>query len=153
MGKDLAARAGDGIPTMLNYNTHIDKQSMFNTPPVFGIYMVGLVLEWLKEQGGLAAIEKVNIAKSDLLYSFIDECDAYEGAATPASRSRMNVTFRLKNEDLVPAFLKQSAGIGLVGLKGHRSVGGMRASIYNAMPTAGVEKLVAFMKDFALNNA
>jgi len=153
MRKDLAERAGDSVPTMLNYNTHMSKQSMFNTPPVFGIYMVGLVLEWLKEQGGLAAVEKINIDKSDLLYNFIDECDAYEGAAKLGSRSRMNVTFRLKNEDLVPAFLEQAAAIGLVGLKGHRSVGGMRASIYNAMPTAGVEKLVTFMTDFAKANA
>ncbi|MDT8389186.1 MAG: 3-phosphoserine/phosphohydroxythreonine transaminase [Lentisphaeria bacterium] len=151
--KDLAERAKASIPTMLNYNTHIDTGSMFNTPPVFAIYMVGLVLKWIKEKGGLAAMDKANRAKAALLYDFIDHSDAYYGPANPANRSLMNVTFRLNNPDLEPAFIEQASAIGLKSLKGHRSVGGMRASIYNAMPKAGVEKLVEFMADFAKKNA
>lgn len=153
MRKDLAARVKAAVPTMLKYTTHIDTGSMFNTPPVFAIYMVGLVLEWLKDLGGLAAIEKTNIDKADLLYDFIDSCDAYRGPAEADSRSRMNVTFRLVDADLEPAFIKEATARQLVGLKGHRSVGGMRASIYNAMPMEGVEKLVDFMAEFAKKNA
>ena len=151
--KDLAERAKPTIPTMLNYNTHIDKGSMFNTPPVFAIYMVGLVLKWIKEQGGLVEIEKRNREKADLLYTFIDDSPAYSGPANPANRSLMNVTFRLNNSDLEADFIEQASACGLKSLKGHRSVGGMRASIYNAMPKAGVEKLVEFMASFAKKNA
>lgn len=151
--KDLTERAKATIPTMFNYNTHIDKGSMFNTPPVFAIYIVGLVLKWIKDQGGLVAIEKANVEKANLLYDFIDNSPAYNGPANPANRSLMNVTFRLNNSDLEADFIQQASALGLKSLKGHRSVGGMRASIYNAMPKAGIEKLVEFMADFAKKNA
>lgn len=150
--KDLAERAKSSLPTMFNYRTHIDKGSMFNTPPVFAIYMVGLVLKWIKEKGGLVEIEKMNREKADLLYEFIDQSPAYSGPANPANRSLMNVTFRLNNSELEADFIEQASAIGLKSLKGHRSVGGMRASIYNAMPKAGVEKLVEFMAEFAGKN-
>lgn len=150
--KDLAARAKSTLPTMLNYNTHINDGSMYNTPPVFAIYMVGLVLEWILEQGGLAALERANLAKANRLYTFIDSCPAYCGTAAPDSRSRMNVCFRLANQALEEKFVKEATTAKLVGLKGHRSVGGMRASLYNAMPMAGVDRLVEFMTDFAKQN-
>lgn len=150
--RDLAERVQTAVPTMLKYSTHIDKESSFNTPPAFAIYMVGLVVDWIKEQGGLAAVENANDRKANLLYAAIDETDFYRGTADPASRSKMNVTYRLPNEELEAAFIKQAKATGMIGLKGHRSVGGIRASIYNAMPVEGVETLVAFMKDFAAKN-
>lgn len=146
--RDLAERATDGVPTMLKYTTHIAKNSSFNTPPVFAIYMVGLVTDWLLECGGLDSIEKINQAKSANLYETIDHSSFYRGTAEPADRSKMNVTFRLPNEDLEKQFIAESTEAGLIGLKGHRSVGGIRASIYNAMPLEGVSRLIDFMVDF-----
>jgi phosphoserine aminotransferase len=150
--KDLAARAADSVPTMLKYTTHIDKGSMFNTPPTFSIYMVGLVAAWLLEQGGLAGIQKINESKSDALYETIDMSAFYQGTAEPADRSRMNVCFRLPSEELEKTFVEEAAAVGLVGLKGHRSVGGLRASIYNAMPMDGISRLIDFMVDFEKTN-
>ena len=146
--KDLAARVGDAVPTMLKYATHIDKGSLFNTPPAFAIYMVGLVTDWLKEQGGLAAIEKINMAKSQALYETVDMSIFYQGTVEPGDRSKMNVCFRLPEEELEATFVKEAEATGLVGLKGHRSVGGIRASLYNAMPLAGVSRLIDFMAEF-----
>ena len=147
--EELAARANKNLPTMLAYSTHVGKESLFNTPPVYPIYVLGLVLEWVKDQGGLAALEERNHRKADLLYNCIDESSGfYRGTAQRDSRSRMNITFRLGNQDLEKNFLSEAASRGLKGLKGHRSVGGIRASIYNAMPVEGVEKLVAFMEEF-----
>ena len=142
------------LPTLLNYKTHTDKESLFNTPAVFSIYVVHLVLKWIKdEMGGLNNVEKHNRKKADLLYSAIDEMsDYYKGTAEKNSRSLMNVTFRLPNEDLEKKFVSEAAERDLIGLKGHRSVGGIRASIYNAFPYEGVEKLVDFMKEFRKNN-
>lgn len=149
---DLLDRVPDTIPTMFRYKTHADKDSMFNTPPCFGIYVIGLVLKWLKNLGGLDAIAGINEAKAGLLYKAIDSTDFYRGHAQPASRSLMNVTFNLPTPELEAQFVKEATAIGLDGLKGHRSVGGCRASIYNAFPIAGVEKLVEFMADFAGRN-
>lgn len=146
--KDLAARVGAKVPTMLKYSTHIDKESLFNTPPCIPIYMVRLVTDWLIKLGGLPAIQKINEAKSDALYSAIDASEFYRGTAEPADRSRMNVTYRLPNEEIEAAFCSEAKKAGLIGLKGHRSVGGIRASIYNAMPMAGVSRLIDFMDDF-----
>ena len=146
--KDLAARAGADIPTLLRYSTHIDKGSLFNTPPVFAIYMLGMVLEWILEQGGLEAIEKINAAKSQQLYEFIDMSIFYQGTAEPGDRSKMNVCFRLPEERLEAMFVAEAAAAGLIGLKGHRSAGGIRASLYNAMPLAGVSRLIDFMAEF-----
>ncbi len=146
--KDLAMKVGDNVPTMLKYTTHIDKGSCFNTPPTFSIYMVGLVLEWIKRQGGLAQVEAANAHKAAMLYSAIDNSDLYRGTVEESCRSQMNVTFRLPNEDMEAEFIKQATENGMVGLKGHRSVGGIRASIYNAMPVDGVKALVEFMGEF-----
>lgn len=150
--KDLVDRVADTVPTMLQYKTYIEKNSMFNTPPTFAIYILNLVAEWLKAKGGITAIEEINDAKSEALYELIDGTDFYRSPVDPASRSRMNVVFRLPNEDLEAKFIKEAAAIGLKGLKGHRSVGGIRASIYNAMPMKGIEHLVDFMNDFESNN-
>ncbi|MEX2602075.1 MAG: 3-phosphoserine/phosphohydroxythreonine transaminase [Balneolaceae bacterium] len=138
------------IPTILNYQTHIEK--LFNTPPVFAVYMVNYVLEWIEAKGGISWFETFNKEKADLLYSEIDRDDFYRGTAEKESRSRMNVTFRIQDESLESAFLKEAASNNLVALKGHRSVGGIRASIYNACPKESVEALVAFMKSFRKNN-
>jgi len=151
--EDLLNNLPDNIPTMLNYKTHADKDSMFNTPPCFAIYCVGLVLQWLKDLGGVEAIEKINREKASELYSAIDSTDFYRGHSEPASRSFMNVSFNLPTPELESKFIKEAAGQGLDGLKGHRSIGGCRASIYNAFPVEGVEKLVNFMKDFAAKNS
>jgi phosphoserine aminotransferase len=151
--KDLAERVDAKVPTMLKYSTHMDKGSMFNTPPTFAIYMVGLVAKWVLAQGGLEGIEAKNSEKSEMLYECIDSSHMYVGTAAAADRSRMNVTFRLTTDELEAAFVKEAAAVGLAGLKGHRSVGGCRASIYNAMPLEGVESLVAFMRDFERKNS
>jgi phosphoserine aminotransferase len=152
--KDMLDRVPDGLPTMLDYRTHVGKNSLFNTPPCFAIYLAGLVLEWLEEEiGGVAAIEKINKRKAGLLYGYMDSTDFYRATAASDSRSLMNVTFRLKDEDLEPKFLAEATERGLGGLKGHRSVGGCRASIYNPTTLETVEELVAFMKKFAANNA
>ena len=150
--EDLLDRAPATTPTMLNYKTHADKGSMFNTPPCFAVYVVGLVLKWLKKIGGVPAIEKINREKAALLYTKIDESGYYRGHAEPASRSLMNVTFNLATPELEAKFIAEATAIGLNGLKGHRSVGGCRASIYNAFPREGVVKLVEFMRQFELAN-
>ncbi|CAG0940345.1 phosphoserine aminotransferase [Gallionellaceae bacterium] len=147
---DLIGEAAAGTPTMLDYKTHADNESMYNTPPTFAIYMAGLVFQWLKKNGGIAAMEKNNIAKAKLLYDAIDASNGfYNCPVNQADRSRMNVPFTLKDAALDGDFLKQADARGLLQLKGHRSVGGMRASIYNAMPLAGVQALVNFMGEFA----
>ncbi|HJQ24026.1 MAG TPA: 3-phosphoserine/phosphohydroxythreonine transaminase [Blastocatellia bacterium] len=148
MRDDLLARSPGDLHTMLNYNTHAKENSLYNTPPVFAIYVMRLVLGWLLEQGGLEAIGKQNEEKAGLLYEAIDATDFYRPHAAPDCRSLMNVTFRLPSEDLEKQFVAEATKAGLNGLKGHRSVGGIRASIYNAFPRAGVEALVSFMKEF-----
>ena len=148
MRDDLLARSPEGLPTMLDYNTHAKAKSLYNTPPVFPIYVMRLVLKWLLDQGGLEAIERHNEEKAQLLYDAIDSTEFYRGHAQVGSRSLMNVTFRLPSEDLEKEFVSEATKAGLDGLKGHRSVGGCRASIYNAFPREGVEALVSFMKEF-----
>jgi phosphoserine aminotransferase len=150
--EDLLDRTPDNIPTMFRYKTHADKGSMFNTPPCFAIYAIGLVLKWLKNNGGLAAIERMNQDKGALLYQAIDKSDFYRGHARKDSRSLMNITFNLPSAELEGKFIQEAAALALEGLKGHRSVGGCRASIYNAFPREGVEKLVGFMEEFERNN-
>lgn len=145
---DMLARTPSSIPTMLQYPVHAENKSLYNTPPVFTIYVMRLVLAWLLRQGGLEGIEKVNARKADRLYAEIDRTGFYRAHAKPGSRSRMNITFRLPSEDLEKKFAKEATAAGLDGLKGHRSVGGMRASIYNAFPEAGVDALVQFMREF-----
>jgi phosphoserine aminotransferase len=151
--KELLKRSSDSLPTMLDYRTHATKGSRFNTPPTFPIYVVGLVTKWLEEQGGLTGMAERNQRKAAKLYAAIDDLGLYAGAVQEDSRSLMNVTFRLSRDGLDAAFLEGAKERGLVGLKGHRSVGGMRASIYNAMPEAGVDALVAFMGEFAKANS
>ena len=146
--KELVDKVSKGIPSMLNYMTHIKSASLYNTPPTFAIYMVYLVTEWLLSRGGLEVIEKVNRDKARLLYETIDKDDFYRCPAEPASRSLMNVCFRLKNEELEKKFIDEVTKEKMIGLKGHRSVGGIRASIYNAMPIEGVECLRNFMTQF-----
>ena len=147
--EDMLEAASENVPTMFSYKTHAAKDSMFNTPPSGPIYMVEQVLEWVKAQGGLEAVEQMNRGKAALLYDEIDADDFYRGAVVKKEhRSWMNVTMRLPSEALEKKFIADAAEKGLHGLKGHRSVGGIRASIYNAMPREGVERLVAFMKDF-----
>ena len=148
MRKELLARAPKSLPTMLNYATHAENDSMYNTPPCFGIYILGLVAKWLKNAGGLGAIQAINERKAGKLYAEIDRTGFYRGHAEPGSRSRMNVTFRLPSEGLEGDFAKGSTAAGLDGLKGHRSVGGLRASIYNAFPEDGIDALVSFMQEF-----
>jgi phosphoserine aminotransferase len=145
---DVLARSPQGMHTMLDYNTHAKNKSLYNTPPVFAIYIMRLVMKWLIEQGGLEAAERRNEEKAKLLYDVIDSSDFYRGHAVPNDRSLMNVTFRLPSEDLEKQFVSEATKAGLDGLKGHRSVGGCRASIYNAFPKEGVEALVSFMKEF-----
>ena len=141
------------LPTMLRYDTFCKKNSLYNTPPSWSIYMVGKVVRWIKEPGGLSEMSKRNSAKAKLLYDAIDNSDGfYVGHAEPSSRSLMNVTFRLPSEELEKKFAVEAAAEGLVGVKGHRSVGGMRASIYNAMPIAGAEALAEFMEQFRKRN-
>jgi len=146
--EDLIGRAHRLCPSAFNYQVVADNDSMFNTPPTFGIYLAGLVFEWLKAQGGLAAIEAINIEKARMLYDAIDGSGLYQNRVSRTDRSRMNVTFFLHDERLNEAFLADAREAGLMNLKGHRVVGGMRASIYNAMPIEGVRALVAFMRDF-----
>ena len=151
--EDLLDRTPENIPTMFRYKTHADKGSMFNTPPCFAIYTIGLVLKWLKKNGGLAAIEKINREKAALLYKAIDNSNFYRGHAQVGSRSLMNITFNLPTPELETKFVQEATAASLDGLKGHRSVGGCRASIYNAFPLDGVEKLVSFMQDFEKKNS
>ena len=150
---DLLGQAAANTPTMLDYKTHADNDSMYNTPPTYGIYIAGLVFQWLKKNGGIAAMEQTNIAKVKLLYAAIDASNSFYSCPVALSdRSRMNVPFTLKDANLDGDFLKQADARGLLQLKGHRSVGGMRASIYNAMPLAGVQALASFMNEFAQKN-
>lgn len=151
--EDLLERIPEGLPSMLNYKTHVDKDSLYNTPTTFSIYILGLVLKWLKKEGGLEKIYEINKKKAALLYDTIDNSNGfYVGHANKDSRSIMNVTFNISNKDLEPKFLEEAGKIGLKTLKGHRSIGGIRASIYNAMPTEGCEKLADFMKKFQAEN-
>jgi phosphoserine aminotransferase len=146
--EDLLARSSKSLHTMLNYAVHAENGSMYNTPPCFGIYLMGLVMRWAIGEGGLEAIGARNAGKARTLYAEVDRTGFYRGTAEADSRSQMNVTFRLPSEDLEKLFVKESTAAGLDGLKGHRSVGGMRASIYNAFPQAGVDALVDFMRHF-----
>jgi phosphoserine aminotransferase len=146
--EDLLARSPAHLPTMLNYKVQADNDSLYNTPPTFGIYLLGLTMRWIKSVGGLAGIAALNRRKAEKLYAEIDRSGFYRGTAQRESRSLMNVTFRLPTEDLEKQFDKEATAAGLNGLKGHRSVGGMRASIYNAFPEAGVDALVEFMREF-----
>jgi phosphoserine aminotransferase len=146
--EDLLERSDKGLPTMLSYKVQADNNSLYNTPNTFGIYIFGLVMQWLKSLGGLAAIARLNQRKATLLYSEIDRTGFYRGTAQKESRSLMNVTFRLPSEELEKTFDRQAAAAGFDGLKGHRSVGGLRASIYNAFPEDGVAGLVDFMREF-----
>ena len=145
---DMLQRSQKSLPTMLNYAVHAENNSLYNTPPAFGVYAVGLVMKWLIAQGGLAKISAINERKAAKLYAEIDRTGFYRGTAHEECRSLMNVTFRLTSEDLEKQFVKESTAAGLDGLKGHRSVGGMRASIYNAFPEDGVDALVSFMREF-----
>jgi phosphoserine aminotransferase len=146
--EDLLARSTDALPIMLNYKTHADNNSLYNTPNTFGIYILGLTVKWLRSLGGLEEVARLNRRKASALYAEVDRTGFYRGTAEKESRSLMNVTFRLPNEQLEKLFEKESTAAGLDGLKGHRSVGGMRASIYNAFPEDGVAALVEFMRDF-----
>jgi phosphoserine aminotransferase len=149
---DMLERTPSSLPTMLQYGVHVENKSMYNTPPVFAIYIMRLVLAWLLKQGGLAAIGARNARKANKLYAAIDRTEFYRGHAENDSRSRMNVTFRLPSEELEKKFIKDATAAGLDGLKGHRSVGGLRASIYNAFPEEGVDALVQFMSEFERRN-
>ena len=142
----------EGTPTMLKWKTQADADSLYNTPPCYGIYICGKVFKWLKDQGGLTAMKKRNEEKAKILYDFLDQSRLFKGTVRKEDRSLMNVPFVTGNEELDAKFVKEAAAAGFVNLKGHRTVGGMRASIYNAMPIEGVEKLVAFMKEFEQNN-
>ncbi len=150
---DLLKRTPATLPTMLQYGVHVENKSLYNTPPVFAIYVMRLVLRWLIAQGGLDTVERANTRKADKLYAEIDRTGFYRGHAQKDSRSRMNVTFRLPSEELDKKFGKEATAAGLDGLKGHRSVGGLRASIYNAFPEAGVDALVQFMQEFERRHA
>jgi phosphoserine aminotransferase len=150
--EDLAKRGAESLPTMLQYATHVEDHSLYNTPPVFGIYILRLVLKWLVANGGLEAMAAANERKAGKLYAEIDRTGFYRGHAAPDSRSLMNVTFRLPSEDLEKQFAKESTAAGFDGLKGHRSVGGLRASIYNAFPEEGIDALVELMRDFEKRN-
>lgn len=145
---DLLARSPDSLPVMLNYRVQAEHNSLYNTPPTFGIYLLGLTMKWLISQGGLPAIAAVNERRAAKLYAEIDRTGFYHGTAAKESRSRMNVTFRLPSEELEKRFEQEATASGLDGLKGHRSVGGMRASIYNAFPEEGVDTLLEFMREF-----
>ena len=146
--EDLIGECIAGTPTMMEYKTHADNESMYNTPPTFAMYVAGLVFKWIQAQGGLTAMEKINIEKASLLYDCLDASDLYSCPTAIENRSRMNVPFTLKDAALDEAFLKGAKVRGLLQLKGHRSVGGMRASIYNAMPLEGVRALVDYLQSF-----
>ena len=150
--EDLLGNCMDITPTMFNYNIHVENGSMYNTPPTYGIYIMKLVLEWIKEQGGVSAIQKINEKKAKILYDFLDSSKMFRGTVVKEDRSLMNIPFVTDSDELNAKFIKEATEKGFVNLKGHRSVGGMRASIYNAMPVEGVEALVEFMKEFEANN-
>ena len=150
--EDLMGHYRENMPVLLDYQLMADKNSMYNTPPTYSIYMMKLVTEWVEQMGGLEAMAKNADLRSSMLYDSLDSTDFYKGAAQKASRSRMNVTFRTGNDELDKKFIQESIDAGMTNLKGHRLVGGMRASIYNAMPIEGVEYLIDFMKKFENNN-
>lgn len=150
--KDLLQKVSATTPVLLDYTLMIENDSMYNTPPAYAIYVLGLVLEWIDEMGGLEVMEKRNIEKAKLLYDYLDSSDFYKAHSDKNNRSLMNVTFTTPSKELDAKFVKESIEAGMTNLKGHRSVGGIRASIYNAMPLEGVEKLVAFMKEFEAAN-
>jgi phosphoserine aminotransferase len=152
MREDLLPRVREGLATMLDYNTHAKNKSLYNTPNTWGIYILNLVCQWLKDKGGLSEMQQENEAKAKLIYDAIDSTEFYRGHADPDSRSAMNVTFRLPSEDLEKKFASEATAAGMDGLKGHRSVGGIRASIYNAFPKEGCQALVEFMKEFEARN-
>ena len=149
---DLIGQTLPGTPIMFDYKVQAENESMLNTPPTYAVYVAGLTFQWLKRGGGLAAMEEKNIAKAKLIYDLIDGGDFYRSPVALPDRSRMNIPFTLRDDKLDDGFLKAAKGIGLIQLKGHRSVGGMRASIYNAMPLEGVQTLTRFMRDFALKH-
>ena len=149
---DMLKRTPASLATMLQYGVHAENKSMYNTPPVFAIYIMGLVMKWIKKEGGLAAMDRRNARKAEKLYAEIDRTGFYRGHAQKDSRSRMNVTFRLGSEELEKKFVKEATAAGLDGLKGHRSVGGLRASVYNAFPEPGIDALVDFMRNFEQHN-
>jgi phosphoserine aminotransferase len=149
---DLLSRSTKALHTMLNYAVHAENGSLYNTPPCFAIYTLGLVMRWLRDRGGLAEVGKVNERKAGKLYAELDRTGYWRPTARTEDRSLMNVTFRLATEDLEKKFVKESTAAGFDGLKGHRSVGGMRASIYNAFPEEGVDALVEFMREFERKN-
>lgn len=149
---DLLERCGDRAPAMLNYKIHAENASMYNTPPTYGIYIAGLVFKWLKDRGGVSAMQKINEAKAAALYGYLDESALFRGTARRGDRSLMNVPFVTGNGETDAAFIKAAEKAGFTNLKGHRSVGGMRASVYNATPLEGVNALVEFMKNFEVNN-
>ena len=152
MRKDLVGKSRDITPAMLDYKNMADNDSMYNTPPCWSIYMCKLVLEWIEKLGGLEEMKKRNEAKAKILYDFIDSSKMFSNPVRHCDRSLMNVTFVTESDELNAKFVSEAAEAGFVNLKGHRSVGGMRASIYNAMPVEGVEQLVDFMKEFEKNN-
>ena len=150
--EDLVGHAMDTTPIMFNYKTHVENKSMYNTPPTYSIYMAKLVFEWLKKLGGIPAMQKINEEKAALLYDFLDNSSLFKSPVAKEDRSLMNVPFLTDSKELDDKFVKEAKAVGLVTLEGHRSVGGMRASIYNAMPIEGVKKLVDFMKKFEREN-
>jgi phosphoserine aminotransferase len=150
--EDLLGQVLDGTPSMFNYQIYAETESMYNTPPTYAWYLSGLVFQWLLKQGGLDAMAKINQRKAEKLYAAIDTSDFYNNPVDPDCRSWMNVPFTLANESLEKRFLDEAAQVSLVTLKGHRLVGGMRASIYNAMPEEGVDALITFMREFEAKN-
>ena len=151
--EDLIGKADEKTPSMLDYKTYADNDSMFNTPPTYAIYICGLVLQWLEEEiGGLDQMKTINEKKAALLYETLDQSKLFKAPVAKEDRSMMNITFVTGDAELDKKFVKEAEAAGLVNLKGHRSVGGMRASIYNAMPIEGVEKLTAFMRQFESEN-
>ena len=150
--EDLIGNAADICPTMFNYQIHADNQSLYNTPPTYSIYIMKLVLEWIKENGGVSAIQKINEEKAKILYDYLDSSKMFRGTVVKEDRSLMNIPFVTDDEELNAKFIKEAKEAGFVNLKGHRTVGGMRASIYNAMPVEGVKALVEFMKKFEEEN-
>lgn len=150
--EDLLGGAMDFTPTMLKYDIHADNNSLYNTPPTYGIYFMGLVFDWVKKQGGIKALQKINEHKAGILYDYLDQSELFRGTVVKKDRSLMNAPFVLPTDELNDKFIKEAKAQGFENLKGHRTVGGMRASMYNAMPVEGVEKLVEFMKKFEIEN-
>ncbi len=150
--EDLIGRADDSVPTMMNYKIHVENESMYNTPPTFGIYIAKLVFDWLKAQGGVPGMQKINEEKAAKFYDYLDNSSMFKGTVVQKDRSLMNIPFVTGNEELDKKFVSEAKKVGLVNLGGHRSVGGMRASIYNPMPMEGVNALIDFMKKFEVEN-